>query len=290
LDEHTNSEQSDGNDPIADAVQSNGELMEQLLGQFADLRAMLGERLEATERQASLSDPDRQSLEDQILDYQIQLEECEQRIADLEEQNSDLASRVASKNVQQTVASSGSGSGDALTWEERKKLILEQLEGGSFDTESFVNEVGPEDSSEPLDPVAYVRQLNGELASVREELERRDTEIHELRSLLDEQSTTCDGGVAIGAAAIAEMIDADELVQQERERLQLLQEEWEEKFRQGEIEASLERAKLSRERLDLSRKNSELEERLEHIRRENRNGDESGAPSRRWLTKLGLSD
>ena len=57
-----------------------------------------------------------------------------------------------------------------------------------------------------------------------------------------------------------------------------------------QIEASLERAKLSRERLDLSRKNSELEERLEHIRRENRNGDESGTPSRRWLTKLGLSD
>ena len=97
--------------------------------------------------------------------------------------------------------------------------------------------------------------------------------------------------MAIGAAAIAEMIDSDELVQQERERLQLLQAEWEEKFRQGEIEASLERAKLSRERQELAKKQAELEEQLEHARRESRHANENGSASkRRWLVKLGLSD
>ena len=48
------------------------------------------------------------------------------------------------------------------------------------------------------------------------------------------------------------MIDENELVVQERERLQMLQVEWEEKFREGEIQASLERAKLSRERQELA--------------------------------------
>ena len=135
-----------------------------------------------------------------------------------------------------------------------------------------------------------LQQLHDEVIGARGELERRDEEIHELRSLLEEQSGTRGDGVAVGAAAIAEMLDADELVQQERERLQALQQQWEEKFRESEIEASLERAKLSRERLELARKNSELEERLEHLRREARQAEETGPSSRRWLAKLGLAD
>ena len=123
------------------------------------------------------------------------------------------------------------------------------------------------------------------------ELSRRDDEIRELRCLLQQQSETRECGVAIGAAAIAQMIDADELVQEERQRLQLLQAEWEEKFRQGEIEASLERAKLSRERQQLAVKQTELEEQLEHLRRESRQDQEVGsASSRRWLVKLGLTE
>ncbi len=290
MDEHTNPHQSEPDNDVVRAVQSNGHLIEQLLDQFADLRERLGDQIDTSQRQAASSDLDRETLDEQILDYQIQIEEYQQRIADLEEQNGDLASRVASNNVRQTVACASSSSGDALSWEERKELILQQMEAGSFDGESFSRDVRQSDSDEPLDPVAYVRQLNDEIAKTRDELERRDAEIHELRSLLDAQSGACDGGVAIGAAAIAEMIDADELVQQERERLQVLQEEWEEKFRQGEIEASLERAKLSRERLELAKKNSELEEQLEHIRRENRCVEETGPSSRKWLTKLGLSD
>ena len=59
----------------------------------------------------------------------------------------------------------------------------------------------------------------------------------------------------------------------------------------SEIEASLERAKLSRERQELAKKQAELEEQLEHLRREARHKDEGGSSSsRRWLVKLGLSD
>ena len=88
------------------------------------------------------------------------------------------------------------------------------------------------------------------------------------------------------------MLDSDELVQQERERLQMLQAEWQEKFRQGEIEASLERAKLSRERQELAKKQDELQERLERNQREARQAQgkkgSSSASSGRWLAKLGL--
>ena len=284
-----------GGDALVDAVQSNTQLLQRLLEQVSDLREVV---VPADMSRGTATQPSETSaLEagDAVLDEECdrlhqRIAELQDELSELRQQNNDLASQVANSSVQRTVSDASSGCNEALSWEERKKLILQQMEEGSFDSESFVSEVRPEESDESLDPVTYVRQLHDEIANVREEAERRDKEIHELRSLLDEQSTTCDSGVAIGAAAIAEMIDADELVQQERERLQLLQEEWEEKFRQGEIEASLERAKLSRERLELARKNSELEEQLEHIRRENRGVDDSGTPSRRWLTKLGLTD
>jgi hypothetical protein len=76
--------------------------------------------------------------------------------------------------------------------------------------------------------------------------------------------------------------------------LKQLQLQWEEKFRQGEIEASLERAKLSRERQELARKQRELDEKLEKIRSELHPEQDGSSPdatsTRRWLVKLGLCD
>ena len=133
-------------------------------------------------------------------------------------------------------------------------------------------------------PSAFIERL-------RSEIECRDQEIIELRNLLDQQSETRSDGIAIGASAIADMLDADELVQLEREKLQELQAEWEEKFREGEIEASLERARLSRDRQEVLEKKAELELQLEHLQREYRQANAANSrTSRRWLAKLGLAD
>ena len=93
------------------------------------------------------------------------------------------------------------------------------------------------------------------------------------------------------AAAIAQMIDQDELVQQERDKLQEMQRQWEAKLRQAEIDVSLERARLARQRQELEQRNAELEEQLCHQSRESQQAPaEAGKPTRRWLTKLGLTD
>ncbi len=115
------------------------------------------------------------------------------------------------------------------------------------------------------------------------DLETRNQEVQELRHLLDQQTETRDRQFAIGAAAIAEKIDSDELVRQERDRLRRLQTQWEEKFREEEIEASLERAKLSRQRQELAKRQAELEEELEHIRREQ---EPTGRIDARLVTSL----
>ncbi|NND96353.1 MAG: hypothetical protein HKN47_03365, partial [Pirellulaceae bacterium] len=142
------------------------------------------------------------------------------------------------------------------------------------------------------DPVAYVHQLNAELDRRLDEVQRRESEVKELQALLQQQSETRDcSGVAIGAAAIAELVEGDELIREEREKLQSLQAQWEERFRESEITASLERAKLSRERRELALKNAELEEQLVHFRRESEETRAlGGGTSRRWMAKLGLTD
>lgn len=97
--------------------------------------------------------------------------------------------------------------------------------------------------------------------------------------------------MAVGAAAIAQMMDRDELIMEERQRLQELQTEWETKFRQIEIAASIERASLARDRQQLERRNVELEEQLAHLKRELRQEEITGPnQSRRWLAKLGLAE
>jgi hypothetical protein len=223
-------------------------------------------------------------LRDQVIDLQA-------LVADLEQQNSDLASQLATRCVESSISNVHSHSNETLTWEERKQLMLREMEAESFDAEAFMEDLNVQVDDPTLDPVRFVEQLQVELDRRDEELKERSQQIRELQYLLDQQSETRDGGIAIGAAAITQMFDTDELVREERERLQQMQEEWEDKFRQAEIEASLERAKLSRERQEVAKAMIELEEQLAHAKREARHGNpnEEG-PSRRWLAKLGLAE
>ena len=251
-------------------------MLEQLLEQFGSLSSQVASQTRVPDGQGdgSCSECDR---------MYDQLEQLSAQVAELEQQNEELASRVANSQIENTVEDSSA----ALSWEDRKKMILEQMEDDSYDAESFLATLPS--GEECTDADDYLEQLREEVDQRNKELLERDNEIRELRCLLDQQSESRNDGMAIGAAAIAELVDNDDLVQQERKRLQEIQEEWEEKFRQAEIEASLERAKLSRERQELAQKRSELDEQLEHIQRETRQVEDN-APTRRWLAKLGLAD
>ena len=75
------------------------------------------------------------------------------------------------------------------------------------------------------------------------------------------------------------MFDQDEIIREERENLKQLQQQWEEKLRKAEIDLSVERAKIARER-------AELEEQLREAQggadgpREDEGGNKGGG---RWL-------
>ena len=96
----------------------------------------------------------------------------------------------------------------------------------------------------------------------------------------------------LGASAVAAVLDSDELVRQERESLKRLQDNLREQSKQAEVDISLERAKLARER-------AELEEKLRGLEAEKANlpsaggsdgSDKGKKQGRKWLARLGLGE
>ena len=131
------------------------------------------------------------------------------------------------------------------------------------------------------------------IAAKQQEVAAKDQEIEELRKLLENQASSI-GDVAVGAAAIAGVLDHDELIRQERESLKKLQDSLREQLRQAEIELSMERAKIARERADMEEKIQTFEiEKSKNAVAAGPQAAESGGKkgSRgRWLARLGLRD
>ncbi len=83
----------------------------------------------------------------------------------------------------------------------------------------------------------------------------------------------------------ADLFDQDEAIQQERTRLEKLQAEWKEKVGKAELEISVERAKMAREKSSLVEKQAALEEIAN-----NASPSPEEKPRRRWLAALGIKE
>lgn len=263
------------------AVRSNTDLLHELVAQLTEVQQSVDAAADGREAPSRPPNPDTHS---EIGRLKQIIARLETQNSELHSQNEALAAKIANAKIQEKTPDNSLEAGEMLSWEERKRLILLQMEEDSFDANQFAASLSSEIKSGKETPGAFIDRL-------RLEIEQRDDEIAELRNLLDQQAEARSDGTAIGASAIADMLDTDELISHEREKLQRLQAEWEEKFREGEIEASLERAKLSRERQEVSAKKHELELQLEQLQREYRQTNAAGGgSSRRWLAKLGLAE
>jgi hypothetical protein len=202
--------------------------------------------------------------------YELAMEDVREEKARSAELEQKLA--IARKNGG-TPAASGGG----MDWEAQKLRMLAMLEEYDDGDE--------EQARERL-------TIQGTLDITDSVVADKDQEIAELRKLLEEQSSNI-GNVAVGASAIAQLIESDEVIQHERERARQLQTEWEGKMRTAEVEISVERAKLARERSDLEEKLRNLEERSATIGGQAPASTAAAAkePKRgRWLERLGLKD
>ena len=82
-----------------------------------------------------------------------------------------------------------------------------------------------------------------------EAIAAKDREIRELSERLEAGNRNAAAGA--GTVSIEQAMARDAGVREEREKLQRLQTQWQEKIRQAEVELALERANLARQRAEL---------------------------------------
>jgi hypothetical protein len=203
--------------------------------------------------------------------YEMSLDD----LRELKSQNAELQQQIGrAKSSVSGFAPGNIVAAGPLDWESIKRHILATLE-------SDADENDPKGHAEKLKIEDVIRLTNNAIAD-------KNREIEELRRQLKQAAEAKPAGAAAAAAA-EQLFSADATILAERERLRQLQEQWKDKMRQAEIEVSLERAKLTRQR-------AEIEERLRVVESEQMQlpppiaASKGGKPIQRWRVRLGLGD
>jgi hypothetical protein len=236
---------------------------------LADLAQQLAEaRLQLADAQAQSGKTDEDG-DDIVRRYELALDE----VNDLKARNEGLQEQLT-RARQSGNGKDGKGTAGILDWEAEKQRILAALEA-DFDEDK------KEEHEEKLKIQDVVHKTDRILAE-------KDREIGDLRKLLESQTNNI-GSMAVGAAALGSILDTDAIIKEERNNLARLQDECRDKLRQAEVEISLERAKIARERSQLDEKRRALNQQgIDLSAAEDKN---PAKPIRgRWLARLGLSD
>ncbi len=230
------------------------------MSRLEEERDALRKQLESRAESAVPAESDDQLL-DQLYDLQEELRQSQLEVDRL-------------KNTS-TSRSSSAPAVEGGDWEAQKRAFLAQLES---------EEAADEDRASELMSIREV------IAVTDKALASKDAEISELQQLLAQQSENL-GGVAVGAAAIEEILNHDELIQQERESLESMKAEWREKLGKAEIEISIERAKIAREKKELEAEIEKLQEERKQIIEEVSSSENADpAQKNRWFARLGLEN
>lgn len=205
-------------------------------------------------------------------DLERRLQMAIDEMRELKHANTDLENKLAKARNSGSAAGAAPISG--LDWEAQKQRLLASLEADE-----------PEDEEE----IVERNTIEGTIRITDHIVAQKDEEISELKRQLAELP----GNVSSKAAAegaIADVLDRDQIIREERERLQQLQLEWREKIGKAETDLSVERAKIARERAEIADK-MQLYSPGQEPRTQAGNTSDPSKPARgRWLSMLGLKD
>lgn len=217
-------------------------------------------------------------------DAAADLRDLQSALAIAQEDLRDLRNRNAM--LEKTQAQAAADRADAplaMDWESQKRRLLAALES-DFD---------PNKPTERADRLT----IEGTIQITDNIVAEKDREIAELRGMLEQQSCNV-GDVTVGGAALAAALDQDDLIREHRTQIEDLKRQWEEKLRAAEVEISIERAKVARERTILEEKRAEIEAWEARAAKDNaqpgsvdaNDPKRKGAGGGRWLARLGLRD
>jgi hypothetical protein len=220
-----------------------------------------------TQAESSAGDPSAEK------NLQRRLEMALEDLREVNEKNSQLQEQLTKARSSAAKLGQQSHEPGWLDWETEKKRILAALEADAVGENAV-------QKGERLG-IEEVLRMNDEVIAMK------DREIAELKHGLEQRG--CNSAAA-EELVIRQAINTDAAIQEERGRLQQLQKEWREKLRQAEIELSLERAKIARER-------AELDEQFHSAKEARPKSTDTGGTQEqtertscgRWLAQLGLT-
>lgn len=259
---------------IAEGGEATAELAQLRLEHDALLARMVDTERQLKEALSAAAAAGRDSAETQ--EFRRRYDMAMEDIRELKTENANLKQQLKQRPAQ-------AAGGGVLDWEAEKRRILAALESEGDDA------VSAEDRMKIEDVVERTSKL---IARREAELSDRDSEIQELKHLLEQQSGNV-GEMAVGAAALGQMIDQDEIICEQRERLKQLETNLQAKLRETEIELSLERAKIARERQQMEETRRALEQKGSPAAGATVAGDPAKADKQakgRWLARLGLKE
>lgn len=249
------SEQADGVDGIdlADILEQQSELRlerDELIGRLADAERQV--------EQAGAADAEH------FEELQRRFEVAVQEIRELKAKNTNLQQEANRGDAATRSTTTTTPSG--FDWEQQKRRLMEEL-----DSDLDAND--PQDRKSKISIESTIRITDQVIAE-------KDRQIADLKLRLEERA------VSATASAAPDLFDHDDQICEERERLSRLKDEWRSKLRQAEIDISVERAKLARERSELEAKLRSVAESGDDHSSSKSNSKQSG----RWLARLGLKD
>ncbi|MDA1052905.1 MAG: hypothetical protein O3C40_20835 [Planctomycetota bacterium] len=238
--------------------------VEALLEQLSEMRLerdeVIGRLADAERNIERASAVDAEHLEELQRRFEVAVRE----IRELKAKNTGLQQQASRGERNSPVAAAATTTG--FDWEQQKLRLMQQLD-------SEFDESDPNDKQAKLSIESTIRitdQVIGE----------KDRQIADLNALLEDKTVRSHEDHSSG------ILDNDEQIRAERERLSHLEDEWRGKLRQAEIDISVERAKLARERSEFEAKLRSFEESGANIA----GGKATLKQSNRWLSRLGLKD
>jgi hypothetical protein len=196
----------------------------------------------------------------------------------LEEQNTELERQVAVSRTAAARLDRQPGQSGRLDWEAEKRRILAALEADTDGDDQARRD-------ERLRMQDVVRATDEAIAA-------KDCELRELSERLAEQSRAVEAGDS-DSVSVEQAMANDAALRDERQKLQLLQAQWQEKIRQAEVELALERAAIARQRAELEGRDPPAGEIVPDPPTTPPPAGEPAAPPSargRWLARLGLTD
>jgi len=222
---------------------------------------------ELEQRPTAQIDPD---VEQQMADLQRRFEMAVEDLRDYKTKNAQLEAKLAAAGSQAAAPSDAGG----MDWESQKRRMLAAL---------------AEDAEEsPDDEKRHV-----ERATIKGTIEMTDAVVaekdREIAKLLEQLAAAANPslGEAAHSHRVNELIDADAIIAEHRKRAQQLEKEMDEKLRAAELEISVERAKIARQKMELEELKATLEQQRQ-LYEATGGAATPGAPKRRWLSKLGI--